>query len=77
MDFCLTQEQQMFQSVVRNFCQHELAPYAAEVDKTGELRWEAIRKMPALGLTGLTVAEEYGGAGLDTISAALAIEEIG
>ena len=77
MDFELNEEQRMYQRAVRDFCEAELRPYAAEVDEFGDLRWEAIRKMPALGLTGLQVPEEYGGAGLDTISAAIAIEEVG
>jgi len=77
MDFELNDEQKMFQRAVRDFCEGEVKPYAAEVDETGELRWEAIAKMPALGLTGLQVSEEYGGAGLDTISASIAIEELG
>ncbi|MHB8628147.1 MAG: acyl-CoA dehydrogenase family protein [Aggregatilineales bacterium] len=76
MDFELNQEQQMYQRAVRDFCEGELKPYAASVDQTGDLRWEAIRKMPQLGLTGLQVPETYGGAGLDTISACIAIEEI-
>ena len=77
MDFELNSEQRMYQRAVRDFCEKELRPYAAEVDETGEMRWEAIRKMPELGLTGLQVPEEYGGAGLDTVSAALALEELG
>jgi alkylation response protein AidB-like acyl-CoA dehydrogenase len=77
MDFELNDEQKMFQRAVRDFCEGEVKPYAAEVDETGELRWEAIAKMPVLGLTGLQVPEEYGGAGLDTISASIAIEELG
>jgi alkylation response protein AidB-like acyl-CoA dehydrogenase len=77
MDFELNEEQRMYQRAVRDFCESELKPYAAEVDETGELRWDAIRKMPTLGMTGLQVPEAYGGAGLDTISAAIAIEEIG
>ncbi len=77
MDFELSEEQVMYRRAVRDFCEKELKPYAAEVDRTGELRMEAVRKMPTLGLTGLQVPEEYGGAGLDTISAAIALEEIG
>jgi alkylation response protein AidB-like acyl-CoA dehydrogenase len=77
MDFELTQEQHMYQRAVRDFCAKEIKPYAAEVDETGEMRWEAIRKMPELGLTGLQVPEEYGGAGLDTVSVAIALEELG
>ncbi|MCB9450738.1 MAG: acyl-CoA dehydrogenase family protein [Anaerolineaceae bacterium] len=77
MDFELNSEQRMYQRAVRDFCEKELKPYASEVDETGEMRWEAIHKMPELGLTGLQVPEEYGGAGLDTVSAALALEELG
>lgn len=77
MDFDLTPEQRMYQRAVHDFCAAELKPYAAEVDETGEMRWEAIHKMPALGLTGLGVPEEYGGANLDTVSAAIAMEELG
>jgi butyryl-CoA dehydrogenase len=77
MDFELTSEQRMYQRAVHDFCAGEIKPYAAEVDETGELRWEAIRKMPELGLTGLQVPEEYGGAGLDNLSVMIAIEELG
>src|SRR5688572_32848516 len=76
MDFSLTDEQRMYRAAVRDFVEKEIKPYAAEVDEKRELRWEAIAKMPALGLTGLQVPEEYGGAGLDAISGAIAIEEI-
>lgn len=77
MDFELSAEQQMYQRAVHDFCDGELRPYATQVDETGELRWDAIRKMPALGLTGLQVPEAYGGVGLDSLSAAIAIEELG
>jgi butyryl-CoA dehydrogenase len=77
MHFELNEEQRMYRDAVRNFARKEIMPYAAEIDETGELRWEAIKKMPELGLTGLQVPEEYGGANLDGISAAIAIEEVG
>jgi butyryl-CoA dehydrogenase len=77
MDFELNEEQQMFQRVVRDFCESELKPYAAEVDETGQMRWEAVRKMADLGLLSLQVPEEYDGADLDSISAAIAVEELG
>jgi alkylation response protein AidB-like acyl-CoA dehydrogenase len=67
----------MFLRVVRDFCETELKPYATEVDETGQMRREAIRKMRDLGLLSLQVPEDYGGAGLDTISASIAVEEIG
>jgi len=76
MNFALTDEQRMYRAAVRAFVEKEIKPYAAEVDAKQELRWEAIAKMPSLGLTGLQVPEEYGGAGLDSVSAAIAIEEL-
>ena len=45
MDFELSDEQRMVQRAVRDFCEAELKPYAAEVDEKGQLRWEAIRKI--------------------------------
>lgn len=77
MDFDLSEELRLYQRAVRAFCEAELKPYAAEVDERGALRQEAIAKMSALGLTGLQVPEDYGGAALNTLGAALAIEEIG
>ena len=76
MNFDLTDEQRMFRGAVRAFVEKEIKPFAAQVDADQELRWEAIAKMPALGLTGLQVPEEFGGAGLDSLSAAIAIEEL-
>lgn len=78
MDFELNEEQVMFQRIVRDFAEREIKPYAREIDETGELRWEAIDpKMRDLGLLGLQIPEEYGGAGMDTISASIATEELG
>lgn len=77
MDFELNNEQRMFQRIVRDFCEAELKPYAAEVDEKGEMRWQAIHKMADLGLLSLQIPEEYGGAALDTISASIAVEELG
>ncbi len=77
MDFELDDDLRMFQRAVRDFCEAEIKPHAAHADETGELPWNAIRKMPALGLTGLQVPEEFGGANMDTIAASIAVEEIG
>lgn len=77
MDFALNDEQQLFLQAVRDFCERELKPYAAEVDEQAHLRMEALARMPELGLLGLQVPEEYGGAGFDAVTAAMAIEEIG
>jgi alkylation response protein AidB-like acyl-CoA dehydrogenase len=77
MDFHLTEEQQMWREAVHDFVAREVKPKAREVDEAGEFNWEATHKMGALGLLGLNVTEEYGGSGVDPISAAIAIEELG
>ncbi len=77
MDFDLNNEQRMWQRVVRDFCEAEVKPHAAEVDETGQLHWEAIRKMRDIGLLSMEVPEEYGGIESDTISLAIALEELG
>ncbi len=77
MDFQLTEEQAAFRRVVRDFVESELKPRARQVDEAAEFNWAAVKKMGPIGLLGLAVPEEYGGAGVDAISAAIAIEEIG
>ena len=77
MDFELTQEQKMWRETIHEFCAKEVKPRARHVDETGEFNWDAVRKMGPLGLLGLNVPEEYGGAGVDAVSAAIAIEELG
>jgi alkylation response protein AidB-like acyl-CoA dehydrogenase len=76
MDLLLTAEHEMLRQTVRDFAQKEIAPIAAHYDETGEFPFETVKKMGVLGLMGIEVPEEYGGAGLDTISYVLAIEEI-
>lgn len=77
MDLNLNQEQQMWQSAVHDFCASEVRPFAAEMDSAATLNTAAIEKMGPLGLLSLNIPEEYGGSGLDAISAAIAIEELG
>jgi alkylation response protein AidB-like acyl-CoA dehydrogenase len=77
MDFELTDEQRMWQQAVHDFCMQEVRPQAAELDARGEFNAAAVAKMGPLGLLGLNIPEEYGGAGVDAISAAIAIEELG
>jgi alkylation response protein AidB-like acyl-CoA dehydrogenase len=77
MDFQLNQEQQMFRDMVHEFAEKELGPRARHTDEAAEFNAEAVSKMGPLGLLGLTVPEEYGGAGVDAVSVALAIEQIG
>ena len=76
MDFRFTDDQLSIQSVARDFAQKRIAPIAAEFDKSGEFPLETIREMGALGLMGIEVPHEYGGAGLDPISYVLAMIEI-
>ncbi|HID87989.1 MAG TPA: acyl-CoA dehydrogenase, partial [Anaerolineae bacterium] len=76
MDFELTEEQRMIRDLARDFAQNEIAPIAARIDETGEFPHETIKQMGELGLMGLEAPEEYGGAGADTVSYVLAVEEI-
>src|SRR5581483_4372900 len=76
MDFTLTEEQRAIRDLAREFAQKEIAPYAAEWDRTHEFPGEVYCKMAGAGLLGLPFPEEYGGAGADAVSLALAIEEI-
>src|SRR5215510_11358281 len=77
MNFDLIEEQKLWQKTVHDFVAKEVQPKAHEVDVTSEFNWTATRKMGPLGLLGLNIPEEYGGAGVDAVSAAIAIEEIG
>ena len=77
MDFSLTQEQQMFHDMVHEFAEKELKPRARHTDEAAEFNAEAVRKMAPLGLLGMLVPERYGGAELDMLGAALAVEELG
>jgi alkylation response protein AidB-like acyl-CoA dehydrogenase len=77
MDYELTREQRLWRDTVQDFVAREVQPLARHVDETGEFNWAATRKMGPLGLLGLNVGEEFGGAGVDALSAALAVEALG
>jgi len=77
MNFDLTEEQTLWRATVHDFVSKEVKSKAKEVDETGQFNWEATHKMGPLGLLGLNVPEEYGGAGVDPVSAAIAIEQLG
>lgn len=77
MDFELNEEQRMWRDVVHEFCAQEVRPRAAELDASATFNREVVAKMGALGLLGLNIPEAYGGPGVDSISAAIAIEELG
>ncbi len=74
--FPLTDEHKMLRDAARDFAQKEIAPIAAEFDESGEFPYETVKKMGALGFMGIEVPEQYGGAGMDTLSYVLALEEI-
>jgi alkylation response protein AidB-like acyl-CoA dehydrogenase len=77
MNFELTKEQQMIKEMVRDFAEKEIAPYAAKWDEEAYFPIEVFKKMGELGLLGIPFPEKYGGSGGDTISYAIAVEEIG
>src|SRR6266851_7277015 len=72
----LTEDQELFRRTVREFAAREIVPIASELDEKEEYPRASIAKMADLGLMGLLVPEEYGGAGASTLDYALAIEEI-
>jgi butyryl-CoA dehydrogenase len=76
MDFALTEDQQIFQRMVREFATNELQPVAARVDDEEKFPADSVRKMGELGLMGVSIAEEYGGSGGDSLHLVIATEEI-
>jgi alkylation response protein AidB-like acyl-CoA dehydrogenase len=76
LSLTLTEEHEMIRNAARDFAQNEIAKVAAHFDETGEFPYETIKKMGALGLMGIEVPEDYGGAGMDTIAYVLAMEEV-
>lgn len=76
MDFNLSEEQQMIQQAARDFAQNELLPGVIERDTHQKFPTEQIKKMGEMGFMGMMVDPKYGGAGMDSISYVLAIEEI-
>ncbi len=76
MNFDLTDEQRLIQRTVREFAQAEVAPRAEEMDRTHQFPYDLVATMADLGLMGLPYPEQYGGAGGDTVSYAIAVEEV-
>jgi len=76
MKFELTEEQRLIQAVAREFAAREVAPIAAEIDRNHRFPSELIPKMAELSLLGIPYPEEFGGAGADTLSYVLVLEEI-
>ncbi len=77
MDFSLTSEQELIRASAREFCEREIVPHARDWDRAEELDRGLVPKLAATGYLGSTIAEEYGGMGLDTVSYCLLMEELG
>lgn len=76
MDFTLSEEHLMIQSAAREFAKNELLPGVIERDEHQKFPTEQIKKMGELGFLGMMVDPKYGGGGMDTLSYAIAMEEI-
>jgi alkylation response protein AidB-like acyl-CoA dehydrogenase len=74
--FPLNDEHKMIRDTARDFAKSAIAPIAAQFDESGEFPFETIKKMGEMGFMGVEVPEQYGGAGLDTLSYVVAVEEI-
>jgi short-chain 2-methylacyl-CoA dehydrogenase len=76
VDFDLTPEQELIRDTVRTFARERVEPVAEELDLTGRFPYELVAELGELGLMGLPIPEQYGGAGGDTVSYAIAVEEL-
>src|SRR5215203_6147457 len=76
MDFDLSDEQRLLRDTVRDFARNEVRPVAEELDREKRFPYEIVAKMGELGLMGIPFPEEFGGGGADTLSYALAVEEL-
>jgi short-chain 2-methylacyl-CoA dehydrogenase len=76
VDFELSDEQRLLRETVREFARQEVAPVAEELDREKRFPYEIVGKMGELGLMGIPFPEEYAGGGADTLSYALAVEEL-
>jgi alkylation response protein AidB-like acyl-CoA dehydrogenase len=76
VNFDLTEEQELVRSTVRDFAEQKVAPVAEELDREHRFPYELVAELAELGLMGMPIPEEYGGGGGDTLSYAIAIEEL-
>jgi butyryl-CoA dehydrogenase len=76
MNLALTETQQMILETARSFAEKELTPIAHKIDKSGEFPKAQVKKLADLGFLGIAVDDKWGGAGLDNLSYAIAMEEI-
>jgi butyryl-CoA dehydrogenase len=76
MDFSLTKKQELFQQMIREFAEKEVKPLAAEVDEQERFPIETVEKMAEIGIMGIPIPKEYGGAGGDNVLYSMAVEEL-
>src|SRR5581483_853369 len=76
MNFDLSPEHELIRDTVREFALERVAPVAAELDREHRFPYDLVAEAAELGLMGIPVPEEYGGAGADTLSYAIAVEEL-
>ena len=76
MEFVFSREEQMLHKMISEFAENEVKPLADEVDKTGRFPTETFEKLTKLGLMGLNVPKEYGGAGLSDTCKVMVVSEL-
>ena len=76
MDFNLSKQQELIRQLMHDFAENEVKPLAAEIDDTEQFPVETVRKMAKYGMLGINIPAQYGGAGGDTLSYIIAIEEL-
>jgi alkylation response protein AidB-like acyl-CoA dehydrogenase len=76
LNFDLDQEHELVRSTVREFAQDRVAPVAEELDRESRFPYDLVAGMAELGLMGMTIPEQYGGGGADTVAYAIAVEEL-
>ena len=76
MNFDLTEEHELVRRTVREFAEQRVAPIAEELDREARFPYELVAELAELGVMGMTIPEDLGGAGADTVSYAIAIEEL-
>ncbi len=77
MEFSFSEEHNLLREMVRDFTDREIIPLAPQLDEKEEFPVENLKKLAELGLMGVVIPEEYGGAGMDTVSLAIALQEVG
>ncbi|RZT97476.1 butyryl-CoA dehydrogenase [Ancylomarina subtilis] len=76
MNFSLTKEQELFQQMIRDFAENEVKPLAAEVDEQERFPIETVEKMAKIGIMGIPIPKQYGGAGGNNLMYSMAVEEL-